>query len=366
MSGSVGSATGGAWDLLGQVSAQTAQVQQRIDQLTQQVSTGLVAQDFAGLSASAGSTALDLTPQVAHLANWQGNINAAATAMNVTQGALSQISGIASSFSAQLNNINSLTPTETDNIAANARAALQQVAGLIDSQAGGNYVFAGQDSANPPIPSPDSILASGMVTQIQTAVAGLTSGNAATIAANTLTIAQSNAAGTSPFSAAMSQPAANVAALQPRIAIGQGQSITVGIMASANSFVTSTGSSTTGSYMRDVLRALATIGSLTSTQVSGTADVAGLVQDTRISLGGAITALNQDAGVLGDRQASLTTLQGALTDTQTALTTQLSGATDANVAQTMTQLSLAQTKLQASYQVIANLAQMSLAKFLPA
>ena len=77
--------------------------------------------------------------------------------------------------------------------------------------------------------------------------------------------------------------------------------------------------------MRDVLRALATIGSLSSSQVND-AGFQDLVQDTRTSLSGAISAMAQDAGVLGNMQSSLTATQTQLADTQTALTAQVSSA----------------------------------------
>jgi flagellin-like hook-associated protein FlgL len=155
--------------------------------------------------------------------------------------------------------------------------------------------------------------------------------------------------------------------------VGQNQTEPTGIPASANGLIadsvsgpaiTGGPSATTGSYMRDTLRALATIGSLTSAQASspGFDD---LVQDTRISLSGAVNAMSQDAGVLGNVQSSLTTAQSRLADTQMALRGQLSSAEDVDMAQTLSQLSLVQTQMQASYQLIATLNGLSLAKFLP-
>ena len=117
--------------------------------------------------------------------------------------------------------------------------------------------------------------------------------------------------------------------------------------------------------MRDMLRALATIGSLSSAQVS-TPGFQDLVQDTRISLSGAISAMAQDAGVLGNVQSSLTATQTQLSDTQTALTAQVSSAEDVDMASTLSQLSLVQTQMQASYQLIATMSGLSLVKFLPA
>ena len=116
--------------------------------------------------------------------------------------------------------------------------------------------------------------------------------------------------------------------------------------------------------MRDVLRALATIGSLSSAQANDHR-LPGLVQDTRISLSGAVSAMGEDAGVLGNVQTSLTATQTSLPTPQTALTGQVSSAEDVDMAATLSQLSLVQTQMQASYQLIAGLSGLSLAKFLP-
>jgi flagellar hook-associated protein 3 FlgL len=273
--------------------------------------------------------------------------------------------------------VDSVDSSDVDSIAASARDALNQVAGLLDTQDAGVYVFAGQDTGNPPVPNPNSILTSGFYTQINNSVSafnGVAPNDAASVANATFAVATSNAPGTSPFSTYLSQPAAALQAALPTVQVGQSSSEPIGIPASANGLIpnsvssgtTITGGppSTTGSYMRDVLRALATIGSLSSAQVSdpGFQD---LVQDTRVSLSSAVSAVGQDAGVLGNVQSSLTSTQTQLSDTQTALTTQVSSAQDVDMASTLSQLSLVQTQMQASYQLIAGLSGLSLVKFLP-
>ena len=116
--------------------------------------------------------------------------------------------------------------------------------------------------------------------------------------------------------------------------------------------------------MRDLMRALATIGSLTSSQVTDSGFQA-LMQDTSTSLRGVVSAMADDAGVLGNTQASLTTTQTQLSATATALTTQVSAAQDVDMAQTLSNLTLVQTQMQASYQVIAGMSSLSLVRFLP-
>jgi flagellar hook-associated protein 3 FlgL len=361
------------YSVMGSLIANTNTVKQKLDTLTNQASTGLIGTTYAGLGTGA-SISLSLRPQIANLQTWQNNIDAANGQMSVTQSTMNSIESIASNFYAQLNNLQGVNSSEIDSVAANARDALNQVANMLDTQDGGIYIFAGQDTGNPPVPDPDNILNSGFYTQINTAVTNLATNGAAATANTTFGVASSNAAGTSPFSTWLSQPYATVQASLPTVQVGQTQTATIGIPASANGLIPTSSPgpttivggppSSTGSYMRDVLRALATIGSLSSSQanVTGFAD---LVQDTRISLNGAITAMNQDIGVLGNVQSSITQTQSQLSDTQTALTAQASSAEDVDMASTLSQISLVQTQLQASYQLIAGESGLSLVKFLP-
>ncbi|HTI83306.1 MAG TPA: flagellin [Acetobacteraceae bacterium] len=361
------------YGMMNMLVAQSNTVKQKLVTLTNQASSGLIGNTYAGLGSGA-ATSLDLRPQIANLQTWQNNVDAATGRISTTQSALGSIESIAANFYAQLNNLEGVDSSEIDSIAANARDALQQVAGLLNTQYGGVYVFAGQDSGNPPVPNSDNILNSGFYTQINNAVTGLAANGAANTANATFAVAVSNAAGTSPFSSFLSRPYATVQAELPSVQVGQFHQETTGIPASANGLIPTSppGATTivggpvssTGSYMRDVLRSLATIGSLTSSQ----ANVQGfqqLVQDTRVSMIGAITALNEDSGVLGNVQSSINATQTQLSDTQTALTTQVSSAEDVDMASTLSQIALVQTQMQASYQLIAGMSGLSLVKFLP-
>ena len=341
--------------------ANSTSVHQQLDTLTEQASTGLVSQTYAGLGGEA-SVSLNLNPQLTALQTYQNDIGQATGSMAVTQTAMTQIQQIASTFAADIPNLNGLDPSEVDSVAAQANAALQEVAGLLDTQDGSSYVFGGQDSANPPVPSPDDILSSGFYTQINAAVSALSTNGATATAASTLAIASSNATGTSPFSAYMSQPASAISA--PVVQTGEGGTVQTGLLASANSIAVSSGTSTTGSYMRDLMRALSTLGSMSSSQVNDTG-FAALVQDTGTSLNGVVSAMATDVGVLGNTQSNLTATQTQLSDTATALTGQLSSVQNVNMAQTISSLTSMQTQLQASYRLISGETSLSLVNFLP-
>ncbi len=356
---SVTAATGSDYGVLNRLVADSASVRQRLDTLSQQASTGRIAETYAGLGAGA-RTSLDLRPLIAHQQAWQNGIDTATGQMSVAQTAVTQVQQIASNLVSQLNNLNGLNAEAVDTIAASARQALRQVAGLLDTKDGDVYVFAGQDSGNPPVPDPDHITSSGFFTQVGAAVAGLGS-SAATVTSATLAIASSNATGTSPFSTALSQPAGSIPVAT--VETGEGQRTQVGLLASANSFAISTGTSTTGSYMRDVLRALATVGSLSSSQLNA-GGFDDLVQDVRTSLNGAISAMSDEAGVLGNAQTGLANTKSQLGDMSTAFTNQVSSAEDVDMAATLSRISLTQTQLQASYQLIAGMQNLSLVKYL--
>jgi flagellar hook-associated protein 3 FlgL len=357
MSSTIGSGFG----ILPALIANSANVHQQLDTLTEQASTGLVSQTYAGLG-SASSVSLDLNPQLTALQTYQTNINQATGSMQVTQTAMTQIQQIAATFAGDIPNLNGLDPSEIDSTAAQANAALQQVADLLNTQDAGNYVFAGQDTSNPPVPSGDAILSSSFYTQINTAVAGLSANGASATTQATLAIASSNATGTSPFSLYLSQPAASIG--QAVVQTGEGGTVQTGLLASGNSVAQSSGTSTTGSYMRDLMRALATLGSMSSSQVNDPG-FAALVQDTGTSLTGVVNTMAVDVGVLGNTQANLTTTQTQLSDTATALTGQLSNVQDVDMASVLSQLTATQTQLQTSYRLITGESSLSLANFLP-
>jgi flagellar hook-associated protein 3 FlgL len=339
-----------------------ATTRDQLGTLTGQASDGLVSDNYAGLGGSA-SVSLGLNATLGQVQTWQANIQAASGRMQVAQSALNQISAIASNFFAQTATLASGDSTGIDATAASARDALTQVANLLDSQFGGIYVFAGTDTQNAPVPNPDAIGSCGMATQIATSVQGLAANGAPATIAATLAVAASNAAGVSPFSAAQSQPAGTLRAALPKVQTGNGQYTTVGIPAAANGAVASTGSSTTGSYMRDIMRALATIGAMSSAQTSA-AGYQALVQDTHASLGDAISALNEDAGVLGNRQAALNAANATIGQTVIALQGQISDVQDVDMAATLSKLSATKTQLQVSYQIVGALRTMSLATVL--
>ena len=332
----------------------STQIKTQLDTLTAQAASGLVSDSYAGLGAAA-QTSLNLQPQIGNLQAQQNAIDSVTGRLDVTQTALTQINAIATSVNAQLSSLNNVTPSQIDSAALSARTALQQVASLLNTTDGSSYVFAGTDSANPPLPNAAAITSSPFYTKIGAAVAGLAANGAAATAATTIAVASSNAAGTTPFSGPPGQA--------PTVDLGTGAPIQVGILANANTLAVSGGTSTTGSFVRDILRSLATVANLSSSQAN-TPGFATLVQDTGTSLSGAIGALGIETGALGTIQSSLQAWKTNDSDTNTALTSQVSSVEDVDMAKTLTDLSEVQTQLSASYKLIGEMSNLSLVRFL--
>ena len=131
----------------------------------------------------------------------------------------------------------------------------------------------------------------------------------------------------------------------------------------ANAISTGTGTTSTGSYTRDILASLATVAALGSASATDP-KVAALLTLTQSTLSNADVALNTDIGSLGARQQIITSTQSELTETATALNTQIGSLQSADTAEVATKLAAAQNQLQASYKIIADLEQLSLAKYL--
>jgi len=340
--------------LLAQLVADNTATQTQLDKLTQQSASGQVADTYGGLGNTA-YVSIDLRPQMAQVTAWQQNITTATTQLDTTQSVLGQLESIASTFSSDALGADMTTSTGATALAAQARDALQQVAGLLNTQSNGQYDFAGTDSANPPIST------ANLATFTNAAgaqVSGLGTSAGSTALVDSLVTLATTADFAYPGSSA--SDTTPTALLTPT---GQGQNVATAFVAGQNSYATQSGSGTTGSYVRDLIAGLAGLAGLSSTtanestlQSYGSA-VSQLLQ-------GAATAITTEEAGFGQVQSDLTTQSTGLSDTLTSLTTQVSSVENVNMTATATALSQVQTQLQASYQLIAGLKSLSLTDYL--
>ena len=347
----------GGYGALGTALGNATLTQGTIDTLAAQSSSGLISSDFSGLG-SLARTALDLGGQLALNTAAQTDTAQASDVNQVAQTALGQIQSLVSNISGQLLGEASGSAVGLSTLSATARDALGQVAELLDTKVGQVYVFAGQDSRNPPVPQAGAITQSAFYGAIASAIANLPTSGAASVQAQLLTA--SAAGGTSPFSVTL-EASNQLAAAN----LGSGQTVQLAVLADQNtdSVSAGTGTTSTGSYMRDVMMGFATLATLGGASYADPQTQAMLTL-VHTTLSGADDALNTDIGGLGVRQDRVKSAQSELTATANALTTQLGAVQDVDEATVATKLSAAQTQLQASYKIISDLSQLSLAKYL--
>ena len=351
-------------DMLSRLNLDTTVLRTRMATLTQQTTTGLKTQQLGGLGQDL-PLALDLKAQVHRQQTYTAAISAAGGRATGTQAALGRLQDIAAHFADSV--AIQLDPTDPQGItraATEAKAALGQVALLLNSQQGGQYLFGGTDLANPPLSDAAHIGSAGFSGQIGAALGGLGGGNATAVLNGALTAAASDAPGVTPFSAFLSDPAAGLGEARRAVPTADGQTMAYGVAANRNAAAVSTGT-TTGSWARDLLGGLALLANLTpATAAAAPEDFRQLVQGVTGWLKGAATTLGEEAGALGQTQARMEALRSAQAATVTALTTQLAGAQEVDMAATLTRLQGTQTTLQASYTAIGQLGALTLVQFL--
>ena len=145
------------------LAAQNAQalvnLQNQLDQLTQQLSTGQKSQDYAGLGVQAGLT-VGLDAQLSALTGYGNTISLAGTNISLAQNALSQIGTISNDVVQAVNVPSTFTLDNNGQTTAQsgAVAQLDAVLAALNSQAAGNYLFSGTAVNQPAVASTDTIL----------------------------------------------------------------------------------------------------------------------------------------------------------------------------------------------------------------
>jgi flagellar hook-associated protein 3 FlgL len=345
--------------LLAQLVANSEATQAEVDRLTEQSSSGNLAQTYGGLGGAA-PVSLDLRPQMTEIKAWQQNIATANTQLDTTQSVLGQLHGIATSFSSSALGAAMESTADATALAAQASSALQQVVGLLNTQSNGQYCFAGTYSDSPPISTHFVDLFSQFSAP---EVAALGTGTGEATVMNNLMI---RGALTD-----YAYPGSNFNGTPPGLTtpVGQGRNVPTAFVAGIDSFAQQTSffvdptSDSIGSYVRDLITGLVGLAGLSNTTANESA-LQAYGADISKLLTGAATAMATDEAGFGQIQSELTAQGSSLSDTLTSLTRQVSGVEDADIAATATALSSAQTQLQASYKLIADMPDLSLVKYL--
>jgi len=334
----------------------------RMTTLGEQISTGRKGNTYSAMGSDA-PRAMDLRGEIGRREIYEKTIDQALSKIKVSQEVLNRIGAIAEKFLASSTKLLGVArPVEIQIQADQAEAAMIEVATLLNEQYGGEYLFGGSDSRNPPVPKPSDIANSGMGLAIKNQVGTLNATNSSVVAAAIKDLAMSDAAGITPFSVFLSTGDGKT---EPRVSVlgNDNERVAYGIHANRNAAVVSTGE-TTGSWARDLLRGLASIAGLTPEKAQLGDSYTNLVTTIRSGLEASVDALALERGSLGVTEARMQGLAAHHNSVSATLQLQLSNIEEVDMAKTITSFQTTQTQLEASYRAISLAQQLSLTRFL--
>ncbi|MGK7867449.1 flagellin [Falsiroseomonas sp. E2-1-a20] len=326
----------------------------RLDTTSRQVSTGQRAQVFGDLRPEA-RRAIDLRGEVARRETYAGAADRAAGRAAATQTVLGRLQEIAGNLNAEALRARTLGPPGTEALARTARAALEEVAALLNTQHGGDYLFSGSDVGAPPVPDAAGIAEGPLASAIAASVATLDAGNAASVLADTVAAASDPA--TTAFSAFLEGDGSTEATRAVQVA--DGQRVAIGVFANRDA-----DGGLAASWGRELLRSLAVLAAVTPAQAAEGGGLSPLLQGVAESLGGVTRGLSAEQGVLGAAERRLASARDGHRDTLVALRTQLGTLEEVDLAEASAQLGQLRSRLEASYEVTGMLSRLSLAQLL--
>jgi len=148
MSGTIGTSSYGTLD---RMLASAGSLRDQYATLQQQTTTGLVSQSYSGL-APVSSKVLDLTAATSQNDAYTHAITQTQGKASVMQTALSQLGTLVSSMATSALSVTGSSPAAAITaMAQQAGQALAQLVSVLNTTYGGDYVFAGADTANPPV-----------------------------------------------------------------------------------------------------------------------------------------------------------------------------------------------------------------------
>lgn len=353
-------------EMFNRLTSETMQLRARMENFTRQSTSGLRAERLGDLAAEI-PRAVSLRGEIGRRELYGRTMDQALGRTAVMQDSLDRMTEIARDFRTKAaTRINAGDPATLMTVRGDARAALAELAHLLNTRHAGEYLFGGSDLGRPPIPDPEGLATGPMAQAIAAEVAALPAqGVTATLAA-TRALAQSNAAGVTPFSDFLAADAALPAAEQEArrgVPAADGQIIGYGIIAGRNAAAVS-GGETTGSWARDLMRNLMSLAALDPAQMTDRAAFDGFIGTLRDGLSSAELALGEEAGALGQVEARMAATQRRHDDLSIALARQLSDIEEVDMAEVLTRMQATRNALEASYRAIGSLSGLTLANFL--
>lgn len=344
----------------------TALLRARLETLTRQGASGMRAEKLGDLGPEIPRT-ISLRGEIGRREVYGQAIGQALGRTALMQDSLGRLTEIAREFrTTAATRISASDPGSLMTVRTDARAALTEMAHLLNTRHAGEYLFGGSDLSNPPIADPKSFATGQMAQDIAAQVNALPISGLDVVVDATRDIARSTAPGITPFSAALT--AEEVLPQSDREArrgapAADGQIIGYGFSAGRNAEALSTGE-TTGSWARDLMRNLMSLAALEPGQMSNAEAFDGFISKIRDGLSSAELALGEEAGALGQVEARMEMTGRRHDNLSSALALQLSSIEEVDMAEVITRMQATRTQLEASYRAIGSVGNLTLANFL--
>ena len=330
----------------------------QMNTLTAEASSGLKVNP-AGSMGNNASLLYSLQMQADQQNTLQTTATNAGNQLNAMQTAMTSIASAVQSISSAAQTANSQTYSV---VAGQATTTMEQVLDLLNTQYDGNALFAGDATENPPMQSataPDGPLAA--VNSVLSAAVAANGGQPLT-SANVQSLLTGPNGLSSIFNNTNSNPALNYNSAfytspddgnSTQLLIGANQTVSYSVKGDQPAFTN----------LMQGLSMLTLLGA-PSTQLDSTAQSAILTQAQGL-ISQAQGQLTEQQGQLGAVQAQVTQVATAQQTAASNTTQQIATLEDANQTTVATQMSALQSQLQASYQVTADLSQLTLSHYLP-
>lgn len=360
-------------------------VQERLAELRDQVATQKKTTVYGGLGGDT-RVSIGLRAEVRELETYRANVDAARLRASTAVETLERVSKVAKDMSVELIKLQSDVNGDPAILRDIARRAFEELKGLYNTRANGEYVLAGTDRDNPPLPvdSADDMLAA-IEADFQTAeLDPLASPNRALVASHfrarglqptspPIGVALPPlAAASQVFSNALEEPLATNVVDRGTARVDRGLDVTYGVLAtggSAAADIAAPGSDAAppGALpaLREILRGIASIVALpTPANEPEVASMKAFAAQVQRGLDGAAREVDQDVGRLGSAMKHMDAVANRHKDVELVLTQGVKDVEDVDMAEAITRLQLTQTQLEASYRATASLNRTNLNDYL--
>ncbi|OUI85296.1 flagellin [Acetobacter orientalis] len=352
------------------LNASIQKLTQAQSQIAWQTSTQTIGETFADLGPNR-ATALSLAPKISQVTSWQNNITQAQSSLKITASALQQIASLAQNMATNLLSMSGTSgssSTATNSYAAQAQSALTELTSALNTSDGTGYVFAGNASNEKPLQGNASLSDSTLASTIASTVKSLTSSNASSIMESVTSATNDDKSIFASTLYASGNPATTTQNLQQAASsqrytvISSGETMQIGAVATQGN-ASDASPTSTGSPIKDLMRDLMVVSSMSgmSSDTSGYAD---LVKQLHASLTTTVSQITNMETTIGTQQNTLTARASLLASMQTSLQTQLSNARSVDVAQVAIHSQDVNTSLKASFILISDMKDMSLANYI--